>query len=88
MEFQKKSNSEIREEAKQSDTENGSIAVEKVRQENYELVLMDIQMPVMDGYTATRNIRTFNKNVPIIALTASVIITDIEAKAIQIEMDG
>ena len=49
---------------------------------------MDIQMPVMDGYTATRNIRMFNTTVPIIALTASVITTDIEAKAIQIGMDG
>ena len=68
--------------------ENGAIAVEKVKQGSYDLILMDIQMPVMDGYTATRNIRTFNTNVPIIALTASVITTDIEAKAIQIGMDG
>jgi len=122
----KKSNSEIREEAKQSGTENkpdltgkkillvedvefnimvamrmlknwhaevdlaenGAIAVEKVKEEKYDLILMDIQMPVMDGYTATRNIRMFNTEVPIIALTASVITIDIEAKAKQIGMDG
>lgn len=58
--------------------ENGAIAVEKVKQENYDLILMDIQMPVMDGYTATSIIRKFNTDVPIIALTASVITTDIE----------
>ena len=52
--------------------ENGSVAVEKVKQGNYDLILMDIQMPVMDGYTATGNIRMFNTTVPIIELTASV----------------
>lgn len=68
--------------------ENGAIAVEKVMQNQYDLVLMDIQMPVMDGYTATINIRKTNSTIPIIALTASVITTDIEAKAIQIGMNG
>lgn len=68
--------------------ENGAIAVNKVQQGNYDLILMDIQMPVMDGYTATQKIRTFNQEVPIIALTASVITTDIEAKAVQIGMNG
>jgi len=68
--------------------ENGAIAVEKVKQNHYDLILMDIQMPVMDGYTATSNIRKINKQIPIIALTASVITTDIEAKAVQIGMNG
>ncbi len=68
--------------------ENGAIAVEKVKQYYYDLILMDIQMPVMDGYTATSNIRKINKQIPIIALTASVITTDIEAKAVQIGMNG
>jgi PAS domain S-box-containing protein len=56
--------------------EDGSVAVEKVKANHYDLVLMDIQMPVMDGYTAVRTIRAWehtrgSKRIPIIALTAS-----------------
>jgi signal transduction histidine kinase/CheY-like chemotaxis protein len=68
--------------------ENGEVAVEKVKNGNYDLILMDIQMPIMDGYTATKKIREFNLSVPIVALTASVITTDMEAKAIEIGMNG
>jgi CheY-like chemotaxis protein len=55
--------------------ENGEVAVEKFKKGKYDLVLMDIQMPVMDGYTATREIRKWErennlKETPIIALTA------------------
>ncbi|MFD1143506.1 PAS domain S-box protein [Larkinella insperata] len=51
--------------------ENGQIAVELLQKTDFDLVLMDIQMPVMDGYTTTRYIRTtLNKQVPIIAMTA------------------
>jgi two-component system sensor histidine kinase/response regulator len=55
--------------------ENGAIAVEKLKSGQYDLVLMDVQMPVMDGYTATREIRKWEQEqgreeTPIIALTA------------------
>jgi CheY-like chemotaxis protein len=59
--------------------ENGAIAVEKVKTDFYDLVIMDLHMPVMDGYTATRKIREFNQHTPIIALTASATV-DIEQK--------
>jgi CheY-like chemotaxis protein/nitrogen-specific signal transduction histidine kinase len=57
---------------------NGQIAVEKAKQNNYELILMDIQMPIMDGYEATKEIRSLNINTPIIALTANIIKEDFE----------
>jgi CheY-like chemotaxis protein len=50
-------------------TDNGSIAVEKTQTNSFDLILMDINMPVMDGLKATRAIREFS-DVPIIALTA------------------
>ncbi|MBU1822522.1 MAG: response regulator, partial [Bacteroidetes bacterium] len=51
--------------------ENGKIAIEKIRNNQYNVVLMDLQMPEMDGYQATRFIRNELKNdVPIIAMTA------------------
>jgi len=51
--------------------ENGQIAVDMTQHTDYDIVLMDLQMPVMDGYTATLKIRGFNQKVPIIALTAA-----------------
>lgn len=65
---------------------NGLDAVNKVKEINYDLVLMDLQMPVMDGYTATMKIREFNKSIPIIALTAAAMVED-RNKALSIGMD-
>ena len=45
---------------------------------NYELILMDLQMPIMDGYEATKIIRGEDKNIPIIALTANAMKEDVE----------
>ncbi len=50
---------------------NGQEAVEQVKNNKFNLVLMDIKMPVMDGLEATKIIRTFNKNIRIIAVTAN-----------------
>ena len=50
---------------------NGLIAVEKQKLNSYDVILMDLSMPVMDGYEATINIRFKDVSVPIIALTAS-----------------
>ena len=70
---------------------NGQIAIEKVEQNDYNLILMDLQMPVMDGFTATSKIRELNDSrkstLPVIALTASALI-DMKDKAYETGMDG
>lgn len=58
--------------------ENGQKALEAVRNRTYDLVFMDMQMPVMSGYEATRKIRSFDTEIPVIALTASAMIGDSE----------
>ena len=50
---------------------NGEEAVARHHQQHYKLILMDIEMPVMDGYEATTIIREQDKNIPIIALSAN-----------------
>ncbi|MDD2699468.1 MAG: response regulator [Arcobacteraceae bacterium] len=60
---------------------NGKEAVEMFTQNltKYELILMDIQMPIMDGFEATKLIREVNKTIPIIALTANAMKEDIDS---------
>lgn len=61
--------------------ENGLVAIEKVKNHSYDIVLMDVQMPVMDGYEATKAIRRMDPpmgNLPIIALTANATKKDVE----------
>ncbi|KKL54214.1 hypothetical protein LCGC14_2267670, partial [marine sediment metagenome] len=62
---------------------NGKEAIESLKRLDYDLVLMDCQMPEMDGYEATRTIRDENStvrnhNIPIIAMTANVMKGDRE----------
>ncbi|TNF99646.1 MAG: response regulator, partial [Gammaproteobacteria bacterium] len=59
---------------------NGQEALDKLEQHTYDCVLMDIQMPVMDGYTATRKIREQDKynNLPVLAMTANAMVEDKE----------
>jgi signal transduction histidine kinase/DNA-binding response OmpR family regulator len=61
--------------------ENGEIAVQMVGKNDYDLVLMDMQMPVMDGITATKSIRSDprRKSLPVIAMTANAMARDREA---------
>ncbi len=57
---------------------NGKIAIEKMQTNTYDIILMDLQMPEMNGYDATEYIRkTMKSNIPIIALTADVNSTEI-----------
>ena len=61
--------------------ENGLVALEKIKNQAYDVVLMDIQMPVMDGYETTKAIRLMNspmRDVPVIALTANATKADVE----------
>lgn len=58
---------------------NGKIAIEKLKTTHYDIVLMDLQMPEMNGFEATDYIRnTMHSNIPIIALTADVTTVDLE----------
>lgn len=57
---------------------NGRIAIEKLEKDSYDIILMDLQMPEMNGFEATEHIRTIMKStIPIIALTADVTTVDL-----------
>jgi len=58
--------------------ENGEIAIEKLQNKSYDVILMDLQMPVMNGFEATEYIRNkMHSKIPIIALTADVTTVDL-----------
>ncbi len=67
-----------------TEAENGKIAIDKLKEESFDLILMDIQMPEMDGIEATKIIRNeLKSNIPIIALSANAFKSEIEhSKAI------
>jgi len=66
---------------------NGKIAIEKLKKQSYDIILMDLQMPEMNGFEATEYIRNkMNYKIPIIALTADVTTVDL-AKCKSVGMD-
>jgi signal transduction histidine kinase/CheY-like chemotaxis protein/HPt (histidine-containing phosphotransfer) domain-containing protein len=54
-----------------AEAENGQAALDRIAAEHYDLVLMDMQMPILDGFNATRRLRELGHNLPIVALTAN-----------------
>jgi PAS domain S-box-containing protein len=57
---------------------NGKIAIERLQSKSYDIILMDLQMPEMNGFEATEYIRnTMNSKIPIVALTADVTTVDL-----------
>lgn len=73
---------------------DGSVAVEKMREAKdgqYDLILMDVQMPLLNGYEATRQIRAMDRNyckqIPILAMTANAFDED-RQEAIAAGMNG
>ena len=71
--------------------ENGEIALEMIKSNDFDLILMDLEMPVMNGYEATNHIRKFDdpikSKIPIIALTASAML-DVQKKIFSLGMNG
>jgi len=66
---------------------DGLSAVKMVKQQRFDIVLMDIQMPIMDGYAASKEIRKFNKTIPILAFSASIFM-EVKDKMEECGMNG
>ncbi len=67
--------------------ENGEEAIALHKKNSYSIILMDIQMPILDGYKATKEIRKTDKKIPIYAITASAMKEDIQ-KTLKSGMNG
>jgi PAS domain S-box-containing protein len=63
--------------------ENGRVALQKIAEQVFDLILMDLQMPEMDGFEATKRIRDSGNDIPIVALSAAVMDSD-RIKAISV----
>lgn len=66
--------------------DNGKIAVNKSLENKYDLIFMDLHMPIMDGYNAAKEIRKHNTLVPIVAITADTL-DDIKVKCKEVGID-
>ncbi len=69
---------------------NGKLALDLLQENNYDIILMDVQMPVMDGYEATRVIRAMpngKSRIPILAMTANVMQAEVQ-QCLDAGMDG
>lgn len=66
---------------------NGFEGVEEAKHNYYDIILMDIRMPILDGLEATKKIRKFNNNIPIVALSANAYPEDI-SKSLQVGMNS
>jgi len=67
---------------------NGQLAVEAVKKSRPDVVFLDINMPVMDGLEALRNLRTFDKELPVIMVTAAFGSEDKITRAKQLGVSG
>lgn len=70
-----------------SEATNGKEAIEEIKESSFDIVFMDLQMPVLDGLEATKEIRKFNQKVPILALTANITTID-KQLSFQVGMNG